>query len=531
MTDTQKILLDLLLEIDEICKEHGIEYYLDGGTALGAVRHRGFLPWDDDADIMFTRENWLKFEKAVRENPRPNRVIEGLRNCPDYTMVYARYCATDTTCILRTSMIDQFRSGLFVDLFVLDPVPDTPQSCAEHFEILRGYAEYLNPYYYDNIVTTNHWYEHFKQMGASQGRQAVIDYVDKKLFSNPDEDGMTYCFRYDSVSFVYPRDVVGKPVYVPFEDTFLPVAERVEDYLRIHYGDNWFMIPPVGQEELHNVVIDIHVPYEQFRDSYMHLIDRPQAIRDYEQLHELRIEQRRATDFIDKSNYTVSAKLFARMFRLRAQQEAQSLKEYIAAGEYDTVRQMLGNYYVMQLNRWFIFHKVFVPLEDEDLYAALYLLIVDGQFSKADKILTLRRGQDRPLSDDLLQIERIICVIRSVMRALEQGDSEKALRLSCEILTDHPDIAQLREYALRARATLAVERQDAKEAAAVIKEISQMEKVAFIADRLCKTEQTLLLHFGTKAHREAAVDTLCKLRKSTSDGMLRMEILDLLNIT
>lgn len=529
MTDIQEHLLALLLEIDEICKENDITYYIDGGTALGAVRHRGFLPWDDDADIMFTRENWLKFEQAVRENPRPNRVIEGMHNCPDYTMVYARYCATDTTCILRTSMIDQFKSGLFIDLFILDPIPDTPESRKEYFDVLYGYCEYLNPFYYDTIIGVNEWYDRFKQMGAEQGRQAVTDFVEKKLFSYPDEEGMTYGFRYDNGLFIYPRDVVGRPVYVPFEHTFLPVAERVEDYLRIHYGDNWHMIPPVGQEEGHNVVIDLDVPYDQFKNSYMPRIDRAKAINTYERLHELRIAQRRDTAAIDTANYTVAAQLFARMFSEQAAKGPMSVRELIAAGRYDVVRQMLGNYYEMQLNRWFMYYKVYVPLEDEHLYAALYLLLLDGLYSKADKILSLRREKNGPLSAELLQIERLIATIRDIVRAFERSDIQCALHLSSATMQEHPGIPQLKESELRARAMLARERNDREEANAVLDEIAGLQNEKNVGERLCAAEELLRLSFGEEEERQSALEALRTRMENSLDGMLRLEIKDILN--
>ena len=63
----QKHLLDLLKEVDAFCREHGITYYCAGGTVIGAARHRGFIPWDDDIDIYMTRENFFKFDKALKE--------------------------------------------------------------------------------------------------------------------------------------------------------------------------------------------------------------------------------------------------------------------------------------------------------------------------------------------------------------------------------------------------------------------------------------------------------------------------------
>ena len=65
MQKIQEMLLDMLKEIDEICSANGIKYFIDGGTCLGAVRHEGFIPWDNDADIVMTEDNYNKFVEAV----------------------------------------------------------------------------------------------------------------------------------------------------------------------------------------------------------------------------------------------------------------------------------------------------------------------------------------------------------------------------------------------------------------------------------------------------------------------------------
>ena len=59
--------LSILKEIDRICRKYGLQYMMDSGTLLGAVRHKGFIPWDDDADVAFTRDNYEAFAKVVRK--------------------------------------------------------------------------------------------------------------------------------------------------------------------------------------------------------------------------------------------------------------------------------------------------------------------------------------------------------------------------------------------------------------------------------------------------------------------------------
>lgn len=71
LNDIQQILLGFLLEVDRICKKHNIKYFLGGGSLLGAVRHKGFIPWDDDADVMMLRKDYDRF-LSVLPNELPN---------------------------------------------------------------------------------------------------------------------------------------------------------------------------------------------------------------------------------------------------------------------------------------------------------------------------------------------------------------------------------------------------------------------------------------------------------------------------
>lgn len=527
MNDVQRRLLSLLKEIDDICQENGIEYYVDGGTALGAIRHRGFLPWDDDADIMLTRDNYEKFRRVIREHPRADRALEDLHSNDKYTMVYGRYCDTSTTCILRTSMIDQFQSGLFIDMFILDPVPDTPESKKEYFDILHGYCEYLNPYYYDDIVGANEWYDYFRKMGAEKGRKAVIEFVEKRLFSHPDQEGMTYGFRYDRGKWFYPRDVVGHGHRVMVEGISLPIAAKPEDYMRIHYGNHWQMIPSATEAETHNVAIDLNVPYQTFTENYMGLINRSKAEQTYRRQHDLSVRRRKANATVDAGNYRIAARLFSRLLDQKIAKLGLSPKALLDAKRYDDLRTLYDNYFDMQLNRWFIFYRVFVPLNDEQLYGALYLMLMDGLYSKADKILVLRQEQGEPLSPDLVSIQEAIASLRQTVICFEQQDFRGALKISNECLQLHPDVLDFTENALCAQAEIALENNDNPLASALLSNACSMDENLLQRDRVKAALAMLEFRFGSG--RDEALQLLEDLQENSRNGMLRLAVMDFLN--
>lgn len=521
MTEIQEHLLVLLTEIDTICKENNIIYFLDGGTALGAVRHRGFLPWDDDADVVFPRKDFFKFVQAVREKNRPNRVIAGLDTDPEYAMVYSRYCDTSTTGILRTTMLDQFQSGLFIDLFVLDPIPDTLESAKEYFDLLSGYAELINPYYYDVVVGANAWYDRLKLMEQESGREAVTHFVEERLFQGSDQDGMTYAFRYDLEQFIYPRYIFQKAVRVPFERIFLPVAGEFGDYLRIHYGDQWYKIPGQAEVQTHNVAIDLHVPYETFKSCYIGMINRPKALETYHQLHDLRIQYDRMTRKIDTSRYRLVAKLFSSVIEKKMQ--SVSPLSLLEKRDYSGLREFLGNYADIQLNRWYLKNKVLIVLPSEVMYCALYLLLYDGKYGDAGKVLRLCREQGCLLDSRLERIQEIIEKIRSLWRYFERGENEAALPLAEEMYRQYPDIPDIAEALLRAREKFV---SNAVEARALLKQIDGMDSRILSRDRVQAVRKLLYVRFGNQEEvRRGQVSLKC-LQKETNDGLLKLEIED-----
>lgn len=126
--------LELMKEVDRICRKNGIKYSLDGGTLLGAVRHKGFIPWDDDADIMMSRKNYEKFYKACKRDLDLEKFFfQEFRTDPEYRWGYAKLRKNGTVFLREGQEHVRCHVGICIDIFVFDEVPDSYISRRLHF--------------------------------------------------------------------------------------------------------------------------------------------------------------------------------------------------------------------------------------------------------------------------------------------------------------------------------------------------------------------------------------------------------------
>ena len=121
----QIIQLEILLELDRICKKHNIQYSLAYGTLLGAVRHQGFIPWDDDMDVFMLRKEYDRFcEICVDELDKTRFYLQTHFNTAGYRWGYAKMRRNSTEYIRKGQEHLQYPSGVSIDVFPLDSVPD-----------------------------------------------------------------------------------------------------------------------------------------------------------------------------------------------------------------------------------------------------------------------------------------------------------------------------------------------------------------------------------------------------------------------
>lgn len=119
--ELKKIQLDILKAVDEFCKKNGIEYFLFVGTLLGAVRHKGYIPWDDDIDICMKRKDYDRFFELFNADRNDSLFAMDFKNTPDYYLVFGKVINTAT-------VIDEYNNfekkiGIYIDVFPLDDLP------------------------------------------------------------------------------------------------------------------------------------------------------------------------------------------------------------------------------------------------------------------------------------------------------------------------------------------------------------------------------------------------------------------------
>lgn len=252
MTDLQhlqKVILDIIKDIDTLCKENGIIYYLEGGSCIGAIRHNGFIPWDDDLDIVMDSANYDKFVKVCKETLDPTKYYlqEGY---VDWPMPYSKLKLLGTVFEEPNMYYDSLEHrGIFVDVFRLENVSNIricqiwQYFCAEVLLCyclsqrgFRGASVKKNLFIIASFPLKNRIIRNFFKKQVERYRTKSTDYV-----------GM-FGGRYRLKSSIYRRSDYIKPIMVPFEDTELPIPSGYDAILTQIFGD--YMTPPPTDQQV-----------------------------------------------------------------------------------------------------------------------------------------------------------------------------------------------------------------------------------------------------------------------------------------
>ena len=256
MTEKQKYLLKLFQEVDEICKEHNLRYVMAGGSLVGAVRHEGFVPWDDDVDLYMPRSDWEKFVEICRTELPPERKIQ----CSDvdrtYTNSFPRYASADTCAVHKSQIIGKDCAGEIIDVLTLDPIPADDKEYEKYRTHMMIYSDLINISvgYSDRWEIPASLYLKYLLSYVFLGKNRTLKKLEKIMFSYKEEECDRYAMRWGGCPFLFDKDMLFPVKYGQFEGEKVMIPNHCSDYLIWHYGDEWSYMPPHDSREGHVAV-------------------------------------------------------------------------------------------------------------------------------------------------------------------------------------------------------------------------------------------------------------------------------------
>ena len=245
----QKVILSIVKDIDELCRKNGIEYYLFGGSAIGAIRHKGFIPWDDDLDIVMNHNNYRKFVKVFREQLNPEKYYfqEGM---VDWPALYSKVRLKGTFFEESESFGEnRDNKGIFVDVFKLDNAPNS--SLLRKWQYFCGkslLAYCLLQRGYRNASIKKKFLMYLSSPLKVRFFRSFFEYQVIRYNKRETNFYASFGARFKYKNCFYKKELFSNPVYVPFEDTLLPVPNEYDELLTQIYGD--YMTPPPVKEQV-----------------------------------------------------------------------------------------------------------------------------------------------------------------------------------------------------------------------------------------------------------------------------------------
>ena len=258
----QMVEYEMICEVDRICQKNNIQYTLYAGTLLGAVRHQGFIPWDDDADIAFLPEEYEKFFEACKTDLDTEKFfLQDYRTDKYYRWGYAKLRRNNSAFIRDGQEHMKYHNGICIDLFTLYNVPDNPIRRKLYFAaffLIRKtlYSEA------GRVSAPNVFLRFVYKLLSRIPKEKVFKAAKKLLYKKPSKDlNLLYIMSENSKPGV-PSRCLSDYTHMKFEDRQFMVMQGYDEMLRIAYGD--YMTPPPESARLtHNPATKIIFPVQQ----------------------------------------------------------------------------------------------------------------------------------------------------------------------------------------------------------------------------------------------------------------------------
>lgn len=250
VSESQVYLLRIAKWFDSLCREHQIPYYMLGGTMLGAIRHHGFIPWDDDMDFGVPIEYYDRLRQLLKENPLPYVRVCEFHNCKGCRTAFIKL--DDSRTCIEDKCVDlplEENLGINVDIFPLVTCKKRGFMVARHLFLTK-----LNSMVFVEPISGSklrHYVKKVLQMITPFSQDALLRHIWKLTLSFREGDCYGNLFgRYRSKEIIR-KDIFGRATPYEFEDTTLLGPEQADAYLKLLYND-YMKLPPADQQTNHS---------------------------------------------------------------------------------------------------------------------------------------------------------------------------------------------------------------------------------------------------------------------------------------
>ena len=267
LNQIQRKLLDMLCWFHNYCIENEITYYAVGGTMIGSLRHKGFIPWDDDIDIAIPRKDYMRLIKVFK-GIKDGYILESpydMNN--DYLYSYSKLYDTRTTLVEKTRK--PCKRGVYIDIFPLDGIGNTFNEAVDNFKkidrknmllmaktcvVRKDRAWYKNASIYVARLIPNFLCED-KQLSISIDQSASSINKDNSIYVA----NLMGAYRFKEIT---KREYFGTPTLYSFENIKIFGPEKYDKYLSGIYG-NWRQLPPIEKRYTKHdfIAFDLNKPY------------------------------------------------------------------------------------------------------------------------------------------------------------------------------------------------------------------------------------------------------------------------------
>lgn len=249
--ELRELQMQILDYVDAFCRKHGIKYTISGGTLLGAVRHGGFIPWDDDIDIQMLREEYVRFTK-LWNSTKEKHPFEFISIESGNSMGYPFGKIHNPKTVTYIGKLE--RTGVFIDVFPVDNVIDEEDFNIRHSKVMELYRErsvvFERIRYKLERPTLKTWLRMLFSKRSRKTYNEIAEEINKVALEKAKEDAP---FRYEMIAGTKCKHPIPKTVFenyttISFEDRkYMSVADY-DTYLTQTFGD--YMTPPPASKQI-----------------------------------------------------------------------------------------------------------------------------------------------------------------------------------------------------------------------------------------------------------------------------------------